>query len=195
MYPHKIIDTMPFYIVSLFIKNHYFMKHMRNIFRLPTESLKKTPNPSKSTNFSGHPHSIPLQLQFKITFTHISPYFTENIQRYGNNLKSCLHTMAATPDQTKMEALVSLAPGVSSSVIGPGHNLSQSQPSISIFKQFPKSNCLQSHRILPHSGGKKSQCTKTTYFLLQQAGLECVGLNTRGCIQLNSEQIHAPLGR
>ncbi len=51
-------------------------------------------------------------------------------------------------DQTKMEALLSLAPGVSSSVIGPAHNLSQSQPSISNFKQFPKSKFLQALGIL-----------------------------------------------
>ncbi len=40
---------------------------------------------------------------------------------------------------------------VTSSVIGLSRNLSQSQPSISIFKQFPKSKFFQELRILQHN--------------------------------------------
>ncbi len=60
-------------------------------------------------------------------------------------------------DQTKIETLLSLAPTQSNSVIGPGHNLSQSQPSISIFKQFPKSKFLEALRILPHYWWEKKR--------------------------------------
>ncbi len=64
-----------------------------------------------------------------------------------------------------MEALLSLAPAQSSSVIGPGHNLSQSQPSISIFKQFPKSKFLQALRIPPHYRWENKTATCQTDIL------------------------------
>ena len=63
-----------------------------------------------------------------------------------------------------MEAILSLALGVSNSVISVSHNSSQSQPSILNFKQFAQSNFLQARYILPHRCEKKY-----------------VGLGTYGC--------------
>ncbi len=121
---------------------------MRNTSRLPTQSLQKSPKSIKIHQLF-HPSSLN---SFTTSIhTHFSPYFTENIQKYGTNLKCYLPKMAATPhNQTKMEALLSLALAQRSSVIGLSHNLSQSQPSISNFKQFPKSNFFQELHILPH---------------------------------------------
>ena len=73
VHPHKIIHIMSFYIVSPFIYAIISWNKWEKLPGYPLNPFKNPKNPSKSTNFSTHPHSIPLQLPFKITFTHISP--------------------------------------------------------------------------------------------------------------------------
>ncbi len=67
---------------------------MRNTFRLPTASLQKYPQSIKIHQLfwpsSLNTFTTSIQNYFH---THFSPYFTENIQKYGTNLKSCLSTI------------------------------------------------------------------------------------------------------
>ncbi len=123
-------------------------KHFQAAHSIPSKIPKIHQNP---------PTFLPILTQYLDNFhlnyfhIHFSPYFTENIHKYGTNLKGCLPKIAATPHyQTKIEALLSLAPAQTSSVIRLSCNLSQSQLSISNFKQFPKSNFFQELHILPH---------------------------------------------
>ena len=128
---------------------------MRNSFRLPTESPQKSPKSIKI-----HQLFWPSSLNTFTTsikdyfYTHFSPDFIEIVKNIGLTWNPAFpQWLPLLTDQTKMEALLSLAPAQSSS---PGHNLSKSQPSVSIFKQFPKSKFSRSSIYSHTTGGRKT---------------------------------------
>ncbi len=159
MHPQKIIATIPLTLFFCTLKPLFHEtneKQIRNISGCLLDLSKNYLNPSKS-NFSGHPHSKPLQLQFNITFTHISPLISLKYSKIWDQPEILLSHNGCHCWMTKprWKLFSHWLLNLTSSVIGLSPHSSQSQPSQLNFKQFAKSNFLSARYVLPHRWEKK----------------------------------------
>ncbi len=129
-------------------KSHYFIKQMRKISSCPLNPSKTPSNPYKSTNFSGHPHSKPLQLQFKITFMHISSLISLKLSKIWDHSEILSSQNGCYWWMTKLRwnLFSGWLLNLTNSIRGLSHKSSQSHPNL---KRFAKSNFLSEPNILP----------------------------------------------